>query len=388
MQTLGLSGSSSGGGSRIRELFWPKIDDEIAAVTAARNAMYACFWIALSTAVLGLAGDQGWQLWIDVAIYVLVGIGVRQLSLAAGLIGFIVYGLSWTAAILAVSPSGYMAPVQLGLLVVTTVVRLMLTALLVQGVRAAAYAKTAHRAETIETIANPEFAGQSAADDFWERLPKRLWPALRAPFFIVLSLLLFVNLMTLSAFSFVQYWVQTTGSMEDTLLLGDRVASIRASFMGTVQRGDILVFRYPVDLRQVFLKRVVGLPGDRIRISGKQLYINGTKAVEPYVKHTTDDLVAYRDEFPSQETGGPFVFPQAAAMLAQDVRDGEVIVPSGRYFVLGDNRDLSLDSRYWGFVRTSDILGRAWIITLSYDKDVRRPGRTLVRIERFPLAAR
>ena len=94
MQTLGLSDSTPKTSSRIKELFWPKIDDDVAAVTAARNAMYASFVIAASTTFAVLTSQNNLA-WIDVALYAMVGIGVRQLSRTAALTGFILYGLSW-----------------------------------------------------------------------------------------------------------------------------------------------------------------------------------------------------------------------------------------------------------------------------------------------------
>ena len=158
----------------------------------------------------------------------------------------------------------------------------------------------------------------------------------------------------------VQAFVIPTGSMEDSLLIGDhllvdKLAYSPAGSLGQyllpyqdVQRGDIIVFRYPVDLTQTFVKRVVGVPGDRIRILSKHLFINGDMVDEPFVEHKTSHIDGYRDNFPSNPNMQ--VYEQALDMLENHVENGEVVVPEGRYFALGDNRDLSLDSRYWGFV--------------------------------------
>jgi signal peptidase I len=89
---------------------------------------------------------------------------------------------------------------------------------------------------------------------------------------------------------------------------------------------------------EVFTKRIVGVPGDRLRIVNKQLYRNGAAAAEPYAKHATSYVDAFRDNFPSS-TNMPRLAPVATAMLRDNVQAGEVVVPPGKYFVLGDNRD-------------------------------------------------
>ena len=130
-------------------------------------------------------------------------------------------------------------------------------------------------------------------------------------------------------------------------------------------RGDIVVHIYPVDRKETFVKRVVALPGDRVRIVNKQLFINGSAVSEPYVQRKTSYVDSYRDNFPS-EARVP-LYPPAQAMLANNVANGEVVVPPHRYFVLGDNRDSSLDSRYWGFVPRENIIGKPLVIYWSYD---------------------
>jgi signal peptidase I len=131
------------------------------------------------------------------------------------------------------------------------------------------------------------------------------------------------------------------------------------------RRGDIIVFRYPVDIRQTFVKRVIGAPGDRIRIVNKQVYVNGVPGSEPYKFHKTDYMAPYRDNFP----GEPDVLVDRGAldMLQNHVTNGEVVVPPNSYFAMGDNRDNSLDSRYWGFVPRENIIGKPLVIYWSYD---------------------
>ncbi|MFN7921383.1 MAG: signal peptidase I [Bryobacteraceae bacterium] len=164
------------------------------------------------------------------------------------------------------------------------------------------------------------------------------------------------------------FWVmfrpfsQPTGSMEKTLLIGDTIL-VRTLSVSKPSRGDLVVFHYPVDRQQTFLKRVAGVPGDRIRIERKELYLNGQRMVEPYKWNSTEYFDSYRDFFPSEPNVQ--LFPQGQEMLAKHVVDGELVVPPGRYFVLGDNRDSSLDSRYWGFISESDIIGRPVMVVSS-----------------------
>ncbi len=175
----------------------------------------------------------------------------------------------------------------------------------------------------------------------------------------------------------VQAFVIPTGSMEDTLLIGDHLLVDKLAYAPSgplskhllpyqpIRRGDIIVFRYPIDIRQTFVKRCVGIPGDRIRIENKQLYLNGKMVHEPYKHIKTSYFDSYRDNFPSEPNVR--VFEPAVEMLTKHVVNGEVVVPPNHYFVLGDNRDSSLDSRYWGFVPRENIIGKPLIIYWSYD---------------------
>ncbi len=176
----------------------------------------------------------------------------------------------------------------------------------------------------------------------------------------------------------VQAFVIPTGSMEDTLLIGDHLLVDKLAYApgGPIsqhllpyeapKRGDIIVFRYPVDIRQTFVKRVMGVPGDHLRLMNKNVVLNGKTLDEtPYVYHKTDYIDSYRDNFPGEPN--VHIADPAQTMLEKNVVNGEVVVPPDHYFAMGDNRDSSWDSRYWGFVPRGNIIGKPLIIYWSYD---------------------
>jgi signal peptidase I len=175
----------------------------------------------------------------------------------------------------------------------------------------------------------------------------------------------------------VQAFVIPTGSMENTLLVGDHLLVDKLAYAPAgsltkhalpyedVHRGDIIVFRYPINIKDTFVKRVMGVAGDHLKLVNKKVYLNGHMLDEPYVFHSTEYIDSYRDNFPS-DPNVP-LYPPAQAMLKDNVLNGEVVVPKGYYFAMGDNRDSSLDSRYWGFVPRENIIGKPLIIYWSYD---------------------
>jgi signal peptidase I len=189
----------------------------------------------------------------------------------------------------------------------------------------------------------------------------------------------------------VQAFKIPTSSMEDNLLVGDHLlvnkyvygkpSSILSPLLPSreIKRGDVIVFKYPKDLTKHYVKRAIGLPGDRIKIFNQNLYINGNLMDEPYIFHKAPEhrngLV--RDIFPlSQE-----IMTRLGDYLQnQDIYDSfifykpfmqgeEIVVPPDNYFAMGDNRDNSADSRYWGFVPRKYIVGRALIIYWSFNTD-------------------
>jgi signal peptidase I len=180
-----------------------------------------------------------------------------------------------------------------------------------------------------------------------------------------------------------QSFIVPSGSMEDTVLIGDHMIVDKLSYSPSgpvsryllpytpLKRGDIVVFRYPVNPKENYIKRLIGLPGDRLKVVNKDLYLNGKKAIEPYVAHKSPLVDSYRDNFPSAPN--TFVFDPAVAMLGENQnKDGEIVVPPGHYFVMGDNRDNSSDSRYWGFVPRENIVGKPLIVWWSYETTTER----------------
>jgi len=169
-------------------------------------------------------------------------------------------------------------------------------------------------------------------------------------------------------------------SMEDTLLIGDYLLVDKIDFANggfwtplmpykKIQRGDIIVFRYPVHPQQHFVKRVIGVPGDRVHLSNGQVYVNGQPTIEPYVIHHATQRNYYRDDFPTTRYIDGNVDSHWWIQMRKLIEDGNLIVPEGHYFVLGDNRDESLDSRYWGFVPRENIVGRPLLIYWSINRD-------------------
>jgi len=174
----------------------------------------------------------------------------------------------------------------------------------------------------------------------------------------------------------VQAFQIPTQSMENTLLVGDYLLVNKLCYgepgpgdrlmpYQKIARGDIIVFHYPVDPTQHFVKRVIGLPGDRLRMVNKKVYINGKPLNEPYVRYLEPPNDAFRDNFPRVDIPAPRLEGEWWLEMRKLVEDGQLIVPDGHYFVMGDNRDDSEDSRYWGFVPRGNIIGKPLLIYWS-----------------------
>jgi len=221
-------------------------------------------------------------------------------------------------------------------------------------------------------------AGDFASSAVRERAAA-IWSAARKPgrrgfigeWAVTITMYLF------AATTMVQAYVVPTGSMEGTIRIGDHLLVDRVGYAAAdpigrhilpyreVRRGDVVVFRYPEDIRVTYVKRVIGLAGDRIRLENKQVMRNGRRLVEPYTQHVSAYVDPYRDNFPLAP--GAYTTPLGRDMLAHHVENGEVVVPADSLFVLGDNRDNSADSRYWGFVPRSYVIGKPLVVYWSYD---------------------
>lgn len=172
-------------------------------------------------------------------------------------------------------------------------------------------------------------------------------------------------------------------SMENTLLVGDYLLVNKLCYGGRgpgdhllpyqkIARGDIIVFHYPVDPSQHFVKRVIGVPGDHLRMVNKKVWINGKLLDEPYVHFLEPPNNLFRDDFPRLDVYAMNMEGTWFKDMRRLVEDGQLIIPQGQYFVMGDNRDDSQDSRYWGFVPRENIIGRPLVIYWSvrnWDRD-------------------
>jgi signal peptidase I len=194
------------------------------------------------------------------------------------------------------------------------------------------------------------------------------------------SLLVTVILALFGTSFVVQAFKIPSQSMEKTLLVGDHLLVNKFVFGGTgswyekflpyraLKRGDIIVFKFPYADHQHFVKRVIGLPGDHVKLVDQQVYINGKPLNEPYVVHDSDaDYDPFNYSFPpvGNQLYSSHAEPEWVRDLRKYVRGDELVVPPDRYFAMGDNREKSLDSRYWGFVDRSAIMGRPFLIYWS-----------------------
>ena len=187
-----------------------------------------------------------------------------------------------------------------------------------------------------------------------------------------------VLVLALFAFAFVfQNFEIPSGSMLKTILIGDHVVVDRIAFhpkskwapflpYRRVQRGDIIVFIKPNEPNLTLVKRVIGIPGDRIHLQNGVVYLNGKPQNEPYAAKP-DYYLPYRDDFPDVPVqDGLGITSTWALELPSHVQDGDLVVPPGRYFAMGDNRPNSLDGRFWGFVPQENILGTPLFVYWSF----------------------
>jgi signal peptidase I len=164
-------------------------------------------------------------------------------------------------------------------------------------------------------------------------------------------------------------------SMESTLLVGDFLLVDKQAAApdgaGTllppagIHRGDVIVFHDPVDATLHLVKRVIGLPGDHLRLREGRVYINGHALAEPYAVYRPSPPDNFRDNFPRLQSADPEIDSHWWIRMRSLIENNELIIPTGNYFVLGDNRNDSEDSRYWGFVPREAIVGKPLVIYFS-----------------------
>jgi signal peptidase I len=191
-------------------------------------------------------------------------------------------------------------------------------------------------------------------------------------------------IVVLFAFVFLfQNFLIPSSSMASTLLVGDHILAERATlapagswssllFYRDVHRGDIIIFHKPIEENgeyAILVKRVIGIPGDRIHLRNGVLFLNGIAQNEPWATRPTPaDARPYADNFPSLAPSmDEDVTAEWFVQLPSSIRNGDLIVPPNDYFVMGDNRERSLDSRFWGFVPRRNILGRPLFVLWSID---------------------
>lgn len=197
-----------------------------------------------------------------------------------------------------------------------------------------------------------------------------------------LASLLITIIIAVFAITFVvQAFKIPSASMAPTLLVGDHLLVNKFIFGGRgswydhllpyrpIRHGDVIVFKYPYDHHPYYVKRVIAVPGDRLRITDQRVYVNDTLLVEPYAVHDLSTADPYMFDFPPPDILliAAEIRPAWANTLRHDTHHGELLVPPNDYFVMGDNRDHSADSRYWGFVPRDAVVGRPLVVYWSID---------------------
>jgi signal peptidase I len=222
-------------------------------------------------------------------------------------------------------------------------------------------------------------AKNSAKDDVEEK-PRETTVEFLASLAAVLVTGLFIITFIVQAFTI------PSSSMENTLLIGDHVFVNRTlfapktSWVGPllpyreVHRGDIVVFLHPdaAYLGTYVVKRIMGVPGDRIHLRNGVVYRNGEALKEPYIDHDADGSPedrnwAYRNNFPAVSPDDSGISQRWADELPSHIQDGDLVVPPGHFFAMGDHRGVSLDSRYWGFIPQENVIGRPMFIYWSFE---------------------
>ena len=233
-----------------------------------------------------------------------------------------------------------------------------------------------------EEVAVSQNAKKRADEETVEQKPKETTVEFLSSLAGVLVTGLFIITFVLQAFEI------PSSSMEDTLLIGDHVFVNREQFappthwMGPlmpyrdVHRNDIVVFLSPEEQGLFVVKRIMGVPGDHIHLRDGVVYRNGEKLVEPYVQHKQGDYNPYRDNFPAVPPSDMYGVrnDKWTQELPSHLEGGDIVVPPDSYFAMGDNRDVSYDSRYWGFIPRKNVIGRPMFIYWSFITPPMEPG--------------
>jgi signal peptidase I len=197
--------------------------------------------------------------------------------------------------------------------------------------------------------------------------------------FLASSASVLVTGLFIIAFIFQNFEIPSS-SMENTLLIGDHVLVNRVQFAPAthwldwlipyraIKRGDIVVFLHPQQPGLFVVKRIIGIPGDRIHLRDGVVYRNGEKLAEPYtIPHDPAEPYNYRDNFPSGEWESNPQYPDGEMSLRGHIEGDDLVVPPDSYFGMGDHRDVSLDSRFWGFIPRENVVGRPMFIYWSFE---------------------
>jgi signal peptidase I len=232
----------------------------------------------------------------------------------------------------------------------------------------------------------PEMPAPEPAPETIAHQPERketVWDTLRS------LLIVLVGVFCIRTFV-AEATVIPTGSMERTILVGDHVflnkllygprlpyTSLRVPKLREIHRQDIVAFRYPINPAVMFVKRVIGVGGDVVKIQNKRVYVNGQPLAEPYVQYQFSTMLPLRDDFPPSPSlletlpAAWGLDPTWTREMPSFLGSDGLHVPSGYLFVMGDNRDNSLDSRFWGFVPLENVVGEPLFVYWSYDAPTR-----------------
>ncbi len=222
----------------------------------------------------------------------------------------------------------------------------------------------------------------------------RVWAEVISWFWVILAFILIEG-------GVAQARVIPSGSMENTVLIGDHILVSRLGYGAGLpftsynvplwrepQRQQIIVFRAPLPDQNFpdLIKRCIAVPGDRVKIVGGQVLVNGQKIEDPHAIHRAGAAELPWENFPERAAQLPYSdVPEWRAELAKQTVNGEMVVPAGKYFMMGDNRDNSNDSRFWGFVPRENVIGTPVIIYMSIDApgDVWLPGHMSDRFSTY-----